>query len=109
MDSWLAMMILGAVILGALGVWFIIQEIRRISALRRTAEIQRLEQKVKELNERIKQLEGRPRAMVVARGGEYLVTLGTHELGVAKARYDADLHANVINNALQGKRSESSN
>ena len=108
MDSWLAMMILGAVILG-LGVWSIIQEIRRISALRRTAEIQRLEQKVKELTERIKQLEGRPRAMVVARGGEYLVTLGTHELGVAKARYDADLHANVINNALQGKRSESSN
>lgn len=31
---------------------------------------------------------------------EHVVVLGGHELGTSKQRFDADLHANVINNAL---------
>lgn len=34
---------------------------------------------------------------------EYVVVLGGHEIGTSKHRFDADLHANVINNALSAE------
>lgn len=37
---------------------------------------------------------------------EHVVILDGHELGTSKLRSDADLHANVINNALASERQD---
>lgn len=42
------------------------------------------------------------KATVVPKGEkEFEVVIGTHVIGTSKQRFDADLHSNVINNALQ--------
>lgn len=47
------------------------------------------------------------KAAVVQKGEkEFAVVLGAYELGTSKHRFDADLHANVINNALEKARLE---
>ena len=56
----IVMMLLGIVILGAVGVYVIVRDIRRLVELRRArlTRVNQLERQVKELIERVRQLEG---------------------------------------------------